>query len=69
MADGSWVTPDPDAVFLGGDDALSPAKLVHPELQEDAETLFALEKLGIKPASAESAFRELAGSTVGSRNI
>ena len=64
-ADGSWVTPDPDAVFLGGDDALSPAKLVHPELQEDAETLFALEKLGIKPASAHSAFRELAGSMLG----
>ena len=64
-ADGSWVTPDPDAVFLGGDDALSPAKLVHPELQEDAETLFALEKLGIKPASAESAFRESAGSLLG----
>ena len=64
-ADGSWVTPDPDAVFLGRDDALSPAKLVHPELQEDAETLFALEKLGIKPASAESAFRESAGSLLG----
>ena len=64
-ADGSWVTPDPDAVFLGGDDALSPAKLVHSELQEDAETLFALEKLGIKLASAESAFRESAGSLLG----
>ena len=64
-ADGSWVTPDPDAVFLGGDDALTPAKLVHPALQEDAETLFALQKLGIKPASAESAFRQSAESLLG----
>ena len=59
-ADGKWVTPDPDALFLGTNDSLTPSKLVHPELQEDLETLEALEKLGIKPASAESVFREAA---------
>ena len=59
-ANGKWVTPDPDALFLGSNDSLAPSKLVHPELQEDPETLEALEKLGIKPASSESVFREAA---------
>ena len=59
-ADGKWVTPDPDALFLGTNDSLAPSKLVHPKLQGDPETLEALEKLGIKPASAESVFREAA---------
>ena len=59
-ADGKWATPNPHALFLGTNDSLAPSKLVHPELQEDPETLEALEKLGIKPASAESAFREAA---------
>ena len=59
-ADGRWVTPDADDVFLGGVDSQSPTKLVHPRLQEDPETLIALGKLGIKPASAESEFRECA---------
>ena len=64
-ADGKWVTPDPDALFLGRDDLLTPSKLVHPELQEDPETLVALEKLGIKPASADSTFREAALELLG----
>ena len=64
-ANGKWVTPDPDALFLGRDDSLTPSKIVHPELQEDPETLVALEKLGIKPASAESAFRESALELLG----
>ena len=64
-SDGGWVTPDPDGVFLGGDDSQSPAKLVHPRLQEDPETLIALGTLGIKPASAESAFRECAQALFG----
>ena len=59
-SDGKWVTPDPDALFLGMNDSLAPSKLVHPELQEDPETLEALERLGIKPASAESMFSEAA---------
>ena len=63
--DGRWVTPDPNGVYLGEDDSLSLANLVHPELQEDAETLIALEKLGIKPASTESAFREAAMALLG----
>ena len=59
-ADGNWVTPDPDALFLGTNDSLATSKLVHPGLQEDPETLDALKKLGIKPASAESVFKEAA---------
>ena len=64
-ADGKWVTPDPEALFLGTSDSLTPSKLVHPELQEDPETLDALNKLGIKPASAESVFREAALEVLG----
>ena len=64
-ADGKWVTPDSDAVFLGEDDSLSPARIVHPQLQGDSETLVALEKLGIKSASAETAFRESAMAILG----
>ena len=59
-ADGKWATPDPDALFLGTNDSLAPSKLVHRELQEDPETREALDKLGIKPASPESVFREAA---------
>ena len=65
-ANGKWVTPDPDAVFLGENDSLSPTRIVHPHLQEDGETLVALEKLGIKRASAETAFRESAMALLGS---
>ena len=64
-ADGKWVTPDPDAVFLGRADSVPPSKMVHPGLQEDPETLVALEQLGIKFASAESAFRESALELLG----
>ena len=64
-ADGKWVTPNPDAVFLGGEDSPTTAKFVHLELQEHTETLAALEMLGIKPASAESAFRESAEAFLG----
>ena len=59
-ADGTWVVPNPDAVFLGGNNTSTESNLVHPQLQADPETLDSLKKLGIKPASAESAFREFA---------
>ncbi len=59
-AAGTWVVPNPDTVFLGGDDTSTASNLVHPQLQAEPETLDALNKLGIKPASAESAFREFA---------
>ena len=59
--DGSWVAPDPDAVFLGGGLSSGETALVHPRLEADADTLSALKALGIGPASAESAFRDVAG--------
>ena len=64
-ADGKWVTPDPDSVFLGENDSLLPARIVHPKLQGDSETLVALGKLGIKTASAETALRESALAFLG----
>ena len=57
-ADGSWVAPDPDSVFLGGGHTFDQRVLVHPQLEADAETLGALEALGVCPASPETAFRE-----------
>ena len=59
-ASGSWVAPEPDAVFLGGGLSSTAFSLVHPRLEADADTLNALKALGIGPASAESAFREVA---------
>ena len=59
--DGSWVAPDPDAVFLGGGLNSTAFSLVHPQLEADADTLSGLKALGIGPASAESAFRDVAG--------
>ncbi len=64
-AAGGWVTPDPDHVFLGGEDSLPPARRVHPGLQKDTETLIALKDLGIEPASPESAFKESAMALLG----
>ena len=64
-ADGIWVTPDPNAVFLDGDESLSPSKLVHPQLRADPATLMVLERLGIKQASPESVFLESASDLLG----
>ena len=63
-SDGGWVQPDPDSVFLGGGDisnANNP-NLVHPQLETDPEALSALEKLGLKLASAETEFRSWASN-------
>ena len=54
----TWVTPDPEMVFLGGGDASIGVNVVHPELQKDPETLSVLRELGIRPLSPETAFRE-----------
>ena len=59
-AKGSGVAPDPELVFLGGGSDSHASNLVHPRLQTDPETLDALKKLGIKPASAETVFKEAA---------
>ena len=54
----TWVTLDPEIVFLGGGDASIGVSLVHPELQKDLEILSVLRELGIRPLSPETAFRE-----------
>ena len=59
-ADGNWVAPDPDTVFLGGGRSPGAGALVHPRLEADTETLGAMKELGIKPASPESMFKEVA---------
>ena len=66
-ADGSWVQPDPNAVFLGGGHAFGAGNLVHPQLEADPETLDALRKLGIKPVSPETIFREVAAGLLATR--
>ncbi len=60
-ADGEWASLDPDSLYLGGDD---PAEAVHPDLEADPETLKALQALGIRPPSPESAFRRIAASVL-----
>lgn len=54
---GEWAAPDPDSIYLGGDD---PTESVHPDLGADPETLKALRELGIRAPSAESRLRRLA---------
>ena len=54
----TWVKPNPDVVFFGGGDGSIVVNVVHPELQNDPETLSALRELGIRPLSPEIAFRE-----------
>ena len=57
-ADGSWVAPDPDRVFLGGGHTSDESALVHPQLEADTETLAALKALGVRPVSPETVFKE-----------
>ena len=59
-ADGRWVCPRPDTVFLGGGHACGLGDLVHPLLEADPETLRALEGLGMRPVSPETVFKEMA---------
>ena len=54
---GEWAVPDPDSIYLSGDD---PTESVHPDLEADPETLKALRALGIRAPSAESRLRNLA---------
>ena len=59
--DGSWVRPNSDTVFLGGGRSPGAGALVHPQLEADTATLSALKELGIRPTSAETVFRNVAG--------
>ncbi len=59
-SDGRLVEPDPSVLFLGKGVVSSEVNIVHPHLEEDQETLVALEKLGIRPMSHEASFRSYA---------
>ena len=59
-ADGQWGNPDPSAVFLGGGYASGSDDLVCAALEADPDTLRALQELGIRPASPETVFKEMA---------
>ncbi len=61
-AGGKWVKPDPDTVRLGGGEAPAATTLVHPQLEADPQTLDALKKLGIRPASPASVFKDMAST-------
>ena len=58
--DGQWVNPDPGAVFLGGGYASGSDDLVCADLEADPDTLRALQELGIRPASRETVFKDVA---------
>ncbi len=66
-ADEHWVAPDPENVRLSGETISSRSKAVHPDLEADDETLRSLRKLGIRPASQETAFKDLASAMLGLR--
>ena len=54
-ADNTLVKPNPNTVRLGNGGS-NAERYVHPDLQEDLETLNALKELGIKPESPETIF-------------
>ena len=69
-AGGELREPDPEHVFLpdkaGGEGrASAPDLFVHPELSSDPDTRVALEKLGIRQPSPESAFGLIAEEVLG----
>ena len=57
-ADIQWLEPDPDAVRLNGNSDVSTGVFVHPDLEEDSETLNALKTLGLRQANSETVFRD-----------
>ena len=64
-ADGGWVTPGPDTIYLNddsgsGDSDCNLAERVHPDIQSDQETLKALIALGVAPITPENRFKNLA---------
>ena len=67
-ADGRRAEPLPDKVFLGGGHASGVGSLVHPGLEANPETLSALKELGLKPASAETTFKDFVQKTFAERD-
>ena len=66
-ADGRWVAPDPNAVWLSGGYDSDESAVVHPGTEENPNALEALKELGLQPASSTSVFREFAPSLLGRR--
>ncbi len=58
-ADGSWSAPDPERLFLGGDRATLSGDFVHPKLERNSPTQSALKRLGLKPSSTGTVFKEI----------
>lgn len=58
-ADGAWSDPEPQALFLGGDQATLSGDFVHPRLEQDSRTRAALKRLGLEPSSTDSVFKEI----------
>ena len=61
--DGRWLVPDPETIRLSG--GVSEGVFVHERLESDPETLKALDELGIKPATPETRFKDLASILLG----
>lgn len=59
-ADGRWVEPNTNSVFLGGSHADATDSIVHADLENDPETIEALVALGIRPASGAAVFEQMA---------
>ena len=62
-ADMQWAEPNPEIVRLGGNSSADAGVFVHPQLEEDPKTLAALKMLGLRPATSETAFRDLVSRT------
>ena len=66
-ANGQWVKPDRDSVWLAKESVSDKTTVVHPELEADRRTLRALKELGLTPASSEALFRNVALALLGNR--
>lgn len=66
-AAGNWVGLDPKNIFLDIDHVSTSDEVIHHCLQSDTKTLDELKKLGVKPASAESVFRNVSSELLDGR--
>ena len=66
-ADGRWVAPDPNAVWLSGGYDSAASAVVHPDIEGNPNALKALKELGLQPASSTSVFAEFAPSLLARR--
>ena len=58
-ADGSWINPIADTVYIGNSEGGSVAKYVHPEIESDPESLKSLKILGVKSITPADELRNL----------